>query len=72
MAGLSGASRPTCGLVIWESKREVGSGAYSPGLEYDAQVYREAFTRVGVACVNISPWSASSADQARVDQLISQ
>jgi len=45
-------TRPVCGLIIWESKRVIGDGAFSPGLEYDAEVYTSALKSNGFDTVN--------------------
>jgi len=46
------------GFLVLERKRVVGQGAFSPGLEYDAQVMKNEFERLGAHCSVIPPWCA--------------
>jgi lipopolysaccharide biosynthesis glycosyltransferase len=44
----------TYGIVAFKRARVVGQGAYSPGLEYDAQLYLRELLKYG-NCIEISP-----------------
>jgi len=60
---------PRCGLVYWKAQRVVGEGAYSPGLEHDAQLYETALRRLGFDVTHISVWCDAKDRQARSDAL---